>query len=406
MGKLGTAEFHAAAPASLVVDIIDTWAEFRALKPDWQALEARDPQATVFLSWDWLAQAFRDNPGRWRVVIVHGGDRLVCVLPLKYRVHWSNSARAFQSQIEAGGRLLWSEYTGFLCDPALEAQALQLVAARLRALPWSRLSLRYEDTPDRAARFLRAFPQADYSAKLAQYRINKGETDNLICPRVPLPDSFDDYLAALPSRGRRQKLRRAMRQLDSDADLRITRTTPATFDQDIAGLLRLWTAKWAPSKGPDVAARVAGNYRQVLQAALRLGNLHMPVLWRGDRMLGALGHVLDPHRHRLCFVVGGRDDAAADQSIGLMLHGAAIRWAIGAGQRNYDFCHGDEAYKFTYGARPERVNYLSVRRRSGTAPAARLDPIGRPEAMRRLLDFIETGDRDRAARACRQLLET
>ena len=405
MGNLRNRDFSTASPASLVVDTIETWAEFRALKPDWQALETRDPQATVFLSWDWMAQAFRANPGRWRVVIVHSADRLICVLPLKYRVHWSSSARAFQSEIEAGGRLLWSEYTGFLCDPTFQAQALSLAAAQLRTLPWSRLSLRYEDTPDRAAMFLRAFPEAEYSARLSEYRINKGETDNLVCPRVPLAPTFDDYLAAIPSRGRRQKLRRAMRQLDGDGDLRITLTTPATFERDVAGLLRLWTAKWVPSKGQDVADRVAGNYREVLQAALRLGQLHMPVLWRGDRMLGALGHVRDPHRQRLCFIVGGRDEGAADQNIGLMLHGAAIRWAIGAGQRTYDFCHGDEAYKFTYGARPERVSYLTVRRRSGTAPAARFDPIGRPEAMRRLLGFIEAGDRDRAARACRQLLE-
>ena len=134
MGNLRNRDFSTASPASLVVDTIETWAEFRALKPDWQALETRDPQATVFLSWDWMAQAFRANPGRWRVVIVHSADRLICVLPLKYRVHWSSSARAFQSEIEAGGRLLWSEYTGFLCDPTFQAQALSLAAAQLHVV--------------------------------------------------------------------------------------------------------------------------------------------------------------------------------------------------------------------------------------------------------------------------------
>ena len=225
--------FQQPGTAVPVVDVIDCLEEFRALKSDWLALERRDPHSSVFLSWAWLAAAFAGNPGRWRVVIVYCGSRLLCALPLKYRVHWSRSSREFQSQIEAGGRLLWSEYTGFLCDPDDQGQALALAAVKLRTMPWAQLSLRYEESPDRAQDFLSAFPVDRYDAGLREYRINKGQTDNLVCPRVALPGDFDHYLDGLRSRSHRQKLRRAMRQIGVGGDLRVSVSGADGFDEDV-----------------------------------------------------------------------------------------------------------------------------------------------------------------------------
>ena len=147
----------------LRVEVIDTYADFLSAEADWKALEARDPETTVFLSWDWLAQAFRDNPYRWSVLALRapGPDAgFACLMPLKYRTHWSTTRNEFQTELEAGGRLLFSEYTGFLCDPEFEALAMKTLAMSLRAMPWSRLSLRYVAQERRASQRRHEFEQA------------------------------------------------------------------------------------------------------------------------------------------------------------------------------------------------------------------------------------------------------
>ena len=390
--------------AALSVDVISRWEEFAMLRPHWQALAARDPEAGLFLGWDWLAEGFAAHPGRWRVLIVHRGARLVAALPLKSRLHWSRSAAEFQTEYEAGGRLIWSEYTGLICDPAEEAAAIALIGRRLRAMPWMRLSLRYVESEDRARRLLAQFPPEGYSGRLADYRINGGRTDNLICPRVPLPADFDSYLAALPSRNMRAKIRRFRRRdLDSGA-LRLSQADATDPRADIDRVLALWRAKWAPQKGAETARRVAGNYRDMLLAAHRTGTLYLPMLWRGDRLLGGLGHVIDRATGRAHFILAGRDETADEPGIGVLLHAESIRWAIGQGLRIYDFGHGDEAYKFGFGAEARRVSYLTLRRRSATPARLRLDPGARAAALARILAFIEAQDPARAAAGCRQLM--
>ncbi len=387
------------------LDVIGTWPEFEVLKAPWKALEQRDPEGSVFLSWAWLAEAFRANPGRWRVVVAYRGDRILGALPLKSRVHWSTSRNAFETEFEAGGRLIWSEYTGFLCDPEWEDSVIARLAERVQTLPWARLSLRYLSPRARGAAFLRAFPGDRFSAQWRSYRINGGETDNLLCPQVILPGSHDAYLDGLPSKNTRQKIRRFTRRHLDSGEVRITEAgTARGTARDLDHLLHFWLDKWAGQKGSARAKRVAGNYREVLGAAQRLGLLYLPVMWQGERPLGALAHILDPHLGRVHFIAAGRDSAASEPYIGVLLHSESIRWAIDKGYGIYDFCHGNEPYKYTFGATDREVGYVAVRRRSADAAAPRFDPACTAQALRRTQAMIEEGETDRAAAACAHLV--
>ena len=149
---------------------------------------------------------------------------------------------------------------------------------------------------------------------------------------------------------------------------------------------------------------MASNYRRILENAQQLGLLYMPVLWQGRTTLGALGHILDPQMKRVHFIVAGRNEASSVPNIGLLLHTHAIRWAIEQGYETYDFCHGDEGYKYNFGARDKHVNYISIRPREPLSPGAAFDPINRADAMHRLVGFIDTGRAQDSALAARQLL--
>lgn len=391
--------------AGLHVEVIDTWAGFQALKPAWDQLAKRDPESTMFLGWDWMARAFEGNPFRWSVLVARAeenAEEVLCILPLKYRVHWSRSREEFQTEIEAGGRLLWSEYTGFLCHPSFETQGIEAIAAQLAQMPWVRLSMRYVAQARRAETFVTAMERHGCVGGFRDYMINKGETNNLLCPQVSLPDSFESYLGQQVSANRRQKWNRFLRQRIDAGQVRFELSKPESAEADVDRLLTNWMGKWEEPKGQASALRVARNYRDVLMAAHDQGNLFLPMIWKGDTMLGALGHVLDRAQGRVHFIVAGRDVEAKDPFIGAALHFHSIRWAIENGFALYDFCHGNEEYKYSFGAEDREVKYF-VLRRDRYHPHLALDSIGTGEALRRIEGFLAEGETERAAKACGQL---
>lgn len=392
-----------AAPA-FHVEIIDTYAAFEAARPAWQRLMEKDPEATVFLGWEWLAQAFRDNPMKWSVIAVRSAPNapdFICLLPLKYRVRWSQSQSQFQTEIEAGGRLLWSEYTGFLCDPLYEAPALAAAAQALARLPWSRLSMRYIAQGARAKGFASAFAKRDFEVEWKDYLINKGAIDNLVCPYVQLPQDFEGYLQEQVSANMRQKHHRFLRRMEREG-FRFSLADSETFARDVDILLGFWRQKWSVSKGKAKADAVASNYFQVLSAAQATGSLYLPVLWRQDVPIGALGHIVDQGRERMHFIVSGRDADTKDPFIGSALHFHSIQSAIDQGYESYDFCHGNERYKYSFGVSEQRADYFTIRRRTA-AEGERFDSISTGEALQKTIEFLEGGRVDKALDACKQM---
>ncbi|MDA3859254.1 MAG: GNAT family N-acetyltransferase [Roseovarius sp.] len=390
---------------ALQVSIIDSYADFVELRDAWQGLERRDPESTVFLTWDWMAQIFRDRPFRWSVIVVREKARaghVLCILPLKYRVHWSSSRKEFQTELEAAGRLLWSEYTGFLCDPAQEVEALKAAAGKLARMPWTKLSMRYVAQHRRCTIFTEALADQGFSVKFRDYMINNKETNNLLCPQVELPEDFDTYLKSQLSSNTRQKFNRFKRKSLDTGEYSITCADDASLETDLEALLTFWKQKWSAQKGEEQAERVAGNYREVLTAAQRTGTLFMPVLRKGNTPLGALGHVLDAKNGLMHFIVAGRDSEAEEAFIGSAMHFYSIEWAIAQGYICYDFCHGNEAYKYNYGAQDQGVLYFEVRRKDLRDDLV-LDSICIGDAMRRVETFLSSGKTDHAARACAQI---
>jgi len=392
----------------LLIEMIDTEAGFLALKTAWQALEKHDPEGTVFLSWNWLREAFRGKSGQWRILALRRADvaqGYVCFFPMKYRLRWSKSRTELQSEIEAGGRLLWSEYTGFLCDPEWESQSMRLMAERVQSLPWAWLSLRYEMSENRARLFTEAFPADKFSVSWKGYFINDGETDNLMCPQVELPDTFEAYLQTCISAKTRYKLRKPMSTYLDTGEVRIREASTASFEQDLELILKFWSKRWKPEKGPKTTRLAAANYRRILTAAHKTGLLYMPVLWKDNRPLGAHGYICDPEMKRIHFIVSGRNTEATEPYIGNLLHGHSLRRSIEMGYGTYDFCHGNEAYKYSYGAKDKRANYFTIRRRGKAASNARFDRISAPQAMIRAAEDLHSGKQDRAAHICRQMAD-
>jgi len=362
---------------SMMVDLIDTDEAFIAIRERWEQLHRQDPEADYFLSWRWLAQVFRANPGHWRILAVRperSPDGYVCFLPLRLKRRWSRSRSEYCTELEAAGRLSWGQYTGFVCAAEYQDEAMGALAAELQRQPWSRLRLeKCSASPSRLDAFSTHFEPADYKISYRQSTMNGGTVDNLVCPYIDLPETFDAYLDSAVSSNTRQKIRRFSRRIEQSDSLRISITQSADLSDGLEHLLALWLQRWAPVRGQAKAKRVAEKYRQILAQSAELDAVFLPVLWRNSVPLGALVNIIDREKGRMYFIAAGRDEKAADPFIGLMLHSFSVHWAIENGFKIYDFCHGNERYKYSLGAGDRRIENMTIRRRSHV-PTGRLDP--------------------------------
>ena len=385
-----------------LLDVVSHPTGLERIKPEWDALVARDPASGLFMSHDWLMPGLLAHPNRWRVFVLRAENGApICILPIKHRLHWSGSRNQFQTEIEAAGRLAWGEYTGFVCDPERETEGLVKMAQAIRQLRWKKLSLRYVPTETR----LRVFAEAlgpGFSHRFRDYIINKGTTNNLISPQVPLPADFDAYLADRVSSNTRQKIRRHRRKLLENGTYRIEVSTAQTLERDIAMLLTNWLAKWDGERSASSLQTLTESYGRALLTAAEMDALYLVSLWQGDRMLGALGHIVDREGASSHFLVAGRDPNATDPAIGLLLHAHAIEWAIAQGLKTYDFGHGDEPYKFSFGPEKVPTHFITIRREGGDQV---LDPVNLKQALVRLAEFAQAGQTDRVEAGSTQLAE-
>lgn len=391
----------------MTVEIVQDLEGFVGLRNDWERIHELDPDAGYFLSWRWFAQVFRSNPGRWKVLAIRGGGpgkEYTCFLPLSHHTHWSESGQRFKTELKPAGKLAWAQYTGFVCDPAAEEEAIGEVAAYLSAAPWARVSFKHDGCRRRLDILLRAFsdPQS-YRVSFRSMLINDGSVDNLVCPRLSLPDDFDTYVQSQLSSKTRQKMRRFWRRYERSEDLCIVESTSDTFASDLDALLEMWLVRWMPVRGEKSALGVAAKYREFLDLSNRIGAIRLSTLWEGERRLGAICCIVDQDEKYQYFIVSGRDESASGPNIGLLLHTDAIKWAIGNGMRTYDFCHGNEAYKISYGAAEHVLSNVEIVRRSA-CDVSQLDPCHVGEAMRKTIEMIEGNRIGAAASACRQLL--
>ncbi|MHA6325973.1 GNAT family N-acetyltransferase [Roseivivax sp. CAU 1753] len=386
-----------APDASLGVALVDTHQGFRALRSEWEALCLQDPDAHAFLSWDWLDTAFRDNALRWSLLVVRDAETATCVaiLPLSYRTRWSGSGKIFQSELKAGGRLLLSPFTGFLCAPSHEAAAITALARHLCAMPWAKLSLLYATPVPRIEALARALEAEGCETKWKRYFDRDGATDKLVNAVFPLPASFTAVMENLVSPELAQRYV-AWRKLRQPERQRLSLVTSDGIDAALDALGALEARIGASAEG-----RVA-RYAPLLRAAASNAVLFMPLLWDNDAPVAAAPHIFDPDYGDMIRLFPLAEDSPAGHEALALLTLYALEWAFA--NDGIDFHFGREPDPSATLLPTARVEsrYLSVRRRNAD-PEMSFDMLSLGEAVAILRGFIEAGDTDDAIAACAQI---
>ncbi|MBT8447435.1 MAG: GNAT family N-acetyltransferase, partial [Gammaproteobacteria bacterium] len=126
------------------IEVIDTNEGFNRLRANWERLYAQDPEAQFFLSWIWLSQLIERRPDNWCVLAVaqvDAADEYVAFLPLRLKSRFSKSLQIGLPEIYMAGNF-WADYTGFVCPPGHEHDAIPALARHLRdEMSWERLHL-------------------------------------------------------------------------------------------------------------------------------------------------------------------------------------------------------------------------------------------------------------------------
>lgn len=319
---------------------------------DWRRLLERSEGASPMLGPDWLCswwRVFGDSDGRrLRIGLIFDEKRLIGLAPLLCRRHWYRSLIPFR-RLELLGTgendrdEICSDYIGVLAERGSEALVAEtLVRGLLNGAfgGWDELVLTSMNGEA-------ALPQ------LLQERLSSSALSTTLAvtnqsPYVPLPRSFDDYLKALPSQ-RRYLVRRSLRDFEQWAGSRAclhSVTRESELEQGFAILERLHAERWAANdkSGAFASQRFRAFHAAVMPRLFAAGSLDLSWISVDDEPIAALYNVV--HDGKVYFYQSGRKPSLP-RGIrpGIVMHAHAIRRAIEAGRREYDFLAGQSRYK-------------------------------------------------------------
>jgi CelD/BcsL family acetyltransferase involved in cellulose biosynthesis len=354
------------------VVLIETREAFVGIQDDWQRLYGVDDESSVFLSWRWMYDLIMKRDEKPCILAWYRDDAISsdhersyeAFLPLRQQLRLSKSRGEFYLALSFAGNY-WADYTGVLCHPQFQAQAISELGEELVKLKWRRLFL--ESIRQSSARIEALFGpvKRNENCKFKPQRMtdNDGNTDLGKAPVVTLPSTFENWMQDSLSSNTRQKIRRFRRRLNDDSRFCIRLSTEETREQDIATFQTLWTARWAQSKGRHVDI-LAKKYVELVREGIAAGDMILLVLTDNAEAVALHACYVDPVRRVLSFFVGARKQSFSTLAPGLVVHAHAIEWAIDRQFVQYDLLRGDESYKYSLGALDQTIESFWVTRRN------------------------------------------
>jgi CelD/BcsL family acetyltransferase involved in cellulose biosynthesis len=333
------------------------------LLAEWEALFAADSEATPFVSPGW-AKAWSEHWAAgatpWTLAVRDEG-RLVGLAPFVLR-----KQGPFRTLYELGN----SPSRDLLAEPAARDECAGAVARELRERRGEWDAIVIHNHPGSSA-----FERAAEDAGLRSSREKPKAY-----PGIELPQSFEEYLAALP-RKRRKDLRRHLRRLEEGPLALREVTDPGELPHVIERWRDLQVRWWDErNEDEDRAGRTSRYGDFVRDLTLALVPAGLATVWElhlDDAVVGVEISLLD--RNTFYAWLGGYDPSIAHLGPGKVAIGHGIRTAIASGRGYYDLMRGAQSYKYWYGATDRYGQQVTL---GGGAARSRLALAARAGAAR------------------------
>jgi CelD/BcsL family acetyltransferase involved in cellulose biosynthesis len=333
------------------VTLCEDPARLDAVRDGWRTVFDAAPEASPFLSWEWLRcwWASFGAGRRLRLLEARDGAGEPCgFLALVGRPGLRPGRRW---QLLGNGLGGADGLDALVAGTSAAAARVALLSAALDAGGWDLLDL--QDLPCGS-------PSVRLLLELAGARgLGVHVASRFACPGFALRGTFREHLARIR---RRETYGRWVRWLARQPGFRIEVAVPGQARAAIQDFLRLHRLRWKAEGGsygiPSPA--VETFHLAVAQALAERGWLRLYRLFLGDTAIAAVyGLEL---RRRFFFYQSGSDPAWAVRSPGLVLLGRTIEDAYARGLTDYDFLRGEEAYKLDWTA--DRRETCAVRLRA------------------------------------------
>ena len=340
--------------ALVEIEKLETAGQFERLAGEWTDLLAASPSDCLFLTWEWLFTWWKRLSGgrRLSILAVRAQGELVALAPLAWRPRRLEKFLSMGALEFLGTGTVGSDYLDLIvrsghATPAIRALAGSLVEAGT------------------AIRFAQVLPDAPNPVAFAdelgrrQWAIRSTKTD--VCPFIDLTGhTWDSYLDDLGS-AHRYNFRRRFRNLERLGRVRFTRVeTEADRATALRELVALHQMRWQPRGGSSAFDRptLVDFHDELSALALARGWLRLFTLRLDDVAVAAVYGFR--YRDTFSFYQSGFDPRLGRASVGLLAVGLSIKAAVEEGAREYDFLHGDEAYKFHWARRTREIGRLEL----------------------------------------------
>jgi CelD/BcsL family acetyltransferase involved in cellulose biosynthesis len=338
----------------MVVDRFCSSDELAIAHDAWTELYGADPDANLFVSWDWMSACLAAEARRWLILGVRDDSgRYVAFLPLRFdRFPRSGPVLCRQLWLGISPR---ADFTGMIGAVGDEERFIPALAREIEKLPWDTFLLN-----NCADRRIAALAQAFVPSR---YRLVP--TVATPCPYVQLPDSWEKYLGDRGTSTRRT-IRSRLRKIESLPGYRLHFPTLDEADDAIEDLLKIHSARWR--KNLKIWRR---HFVELLSRCYASGRLGIAAMYDGDTLMAAQGFFIEPTRRTIVGYMIGYNPKYSKLSPGMMLGCASVRRAIEEGYAVYNFSQGDQPYKISLASGVEYISNATVWRRSIRATIVR-----------------------------------
>jgi CelD/BcsL family acetyltransferase involved in cellulose biosynthesis len=334
----------------LTCTVLTDAGELERLTPAWLDLLGRCSANEPVLSPTWMLRWWRVfgslDGRRLCTACFFEEDRLIGLAPLLKRRWWYRPGIPFRRLEPLGtgeqpADAIYPEYLGILAERGAEAEVAAALAEALtrgQLGGWDELVLPLMSGDNPLLPFL--------VDALRDVGLTCRQTITASASYVPLPASWEEYLEQLSASHRayvRQSLRRFERWAGEDVKLHEA-SDAAGLAEGKRVLAALHQERWGQGAGKFGSRRFAAFHDAIMPMLQEAGALEL--LWltvRSEPVAAAYNLVWNG---KVYFYQSGRKkDVPSGIRPGIVLHTHAIRKAIAAGRREYDFLSGGEQYK-------------------------------------------------------------
>jgi len=248
-------------------------------------------------------------------------------------------------------KLYWEEFAE---QPELQgAFAKELLAALGRRSDW-RVADLHGLPADRP--WLELLTEA---AAAQGFGVEVSDDQNGIAPFLPIPGSYEEYLASLPAKLRHEIKRKARKLETEGGPFHVTLAQRETLEEYLDRFVALHRTSEGP-KGVFMQPGMEIFFRRLGEAFLPRGVFNLTFIEvNGEKVAGTIGFRFEGTES---LYNSAFDREWQQLAPGMVLVAEDIRIAIEAGCSAFDLLKGDYAYKYRFGAYPRAVKRLVISR--------------------------------------------